>query len=69
MSAVANNLKVGAICKIDKENASRGTHVGQYIVCTAVSESTTDPSVLDSGTYEVYDTEEHATERAAQAHT
>ena len=68
MSAVANNLKVGAICKIDKENASRGTHVGQYIVCTAVYESTTDPSVLDSGTYEVYDTEEHATDRAAQTH-
>ena len=67
-AATHNNLKVGSVCKIDKENASRGTHVGQFMVCTAIFESPLDPSVFDKGTYEVYDTEEHASERAAQTH-
>ena len=69
MSATTHNkLKLGSITKIDKVNASRGTQVGQYMVCTAVFESPTNPATLDSGTYEVYDTEEHASERAAQTH-
>ena len=69
MSATThNNLKLGSITKIDKVNASRGTQVGQYMVCTAIIESPTTPTTFDSGTYEVYDTEEHASERAAQTH-
>ena len=40
----------------------------QYMICVNAKSSTGDSSKLDVGDFEVYDTEEHANERAAQSH-
>ena len=48
-TTTSENLKAGAVARLDKENASRGTHVDQYMICVSAKSSTGDSSKLDVG--------------------
>ena len=50
--------------EIDRDNASRGTATGQFILCRAAARASANDSDLTKGDFEVYDSQVNVEARA-----
>ena len=60
-------IQLYSMLEIDKKNDSRGTDVGQWILCISVKDDSDSSAATAKGgvaSFEIYDTREHAVARA-----